>query len=63
MEMAECMIKNGREELLKYYPIPIYEGEEVDGEKVSGNPQVFSEKLTVDLLKKHQELSESCKPQ
>ena len=63
MEMAECMIKNGREELLKYYPIPIYEGEKVDGEKVSGNPQVFSEKLTVDLLKKHQELSESCKPQ
>ena len=29
MEMAECIIKNGREELLKSYPIPLYEGESV----------------------------------
>lgn len=63
MEMAECIIKNGREDLLKYYPIPIYEGEEVDDTKVSGDPKVFPEKLTVDLLEKHQELSESCKPE
>lgn len=61
MEMAECIIKNGREELLKSYPIPLYEGESVPETEKSGNPKTFLEKLTVDLLKKHQELSESCK--
>ena len=61
MEMAECIIKNGREELLKSYPIPWYEGESVPETEKSGNPKTFPEKLTVDLLKKHQELSESCK--
>ena len=61
MEMAECIIKNGREELLKSYPIPLYEGESVPETEKSGNPKTFPEKLTVDLLKKHKELSESCK--
>ena len=61
MEMAECIIKNGREELLKSYPIPLYEGESVPETEKSGNPKTFPEKLTVDLLKKHQVLSESCK--
>ena len=61
MEMAECIIKNGREELLKSYPIPLYEGESVPETEKSGNPKTFPEKLTIDLLKKHQELSESCK--
>ena len=61
MEMAECIIKNGREELLKSYPIPLYEGESVPETEKSGNPKTFPEKLTVDLLKKHQELSESFK--
>ena len=61
MKMAECIIKNGREELLKTYPIALYEGETVGSENTSGNPKVFGEKLSVDLLKKHQELSEKCK--
>lgn len=63
MEMAECIIKNGREDLLANYPIPLYEGESVDEAEKSGNPKTFPEKLTVDLLKKHQELSEECKPE
>ena len=61
MEMAESIRKKGREELLKSYPIPLYEGESVPETEKSGNPKTFPEKLTVDLLKKHQELSESCK--
>ena len=61
MEMAECIIKNGREELLKSYPIPLYEGESVPETEKSGNPKTFPEKLSIDLLKKHQELSESSK--
>ncbi len=62
MEMAECIIRNAREELLNYYPMPLYEGEEVSENEMSGNPKVYPEKLTVDLLKEHQELSEACKP-
>ena len=61
MAMAECIIKNGRKQLLEDYPIPLYEGETVSDSAKSGNPKKFPEKLTVDLLKKHQELSNSCK--
>lgn len=63
MDMAECIIKNGRAQLLENYPIPLYDGESVDDSEKSGNPKKFAEKLTVDLLKKHQEISEECKPQ
>lgn len=63
MEMAECIINNAREDLLTTYPMALYDGETVADTELSGNPKVFTEKLTVDLLKKHQELSESCKPE
>lgn len=61
MEMAQCIIENGREELQSYYPVALYEGETTDAENLSGNPKTFGEPLTVDLLKEHQELSEECK--
>ena len=61
MEMAECIINNGRAELQATYPIPLYEGEAEDTENKSGNPRVLGETLTFELLKKHQELSDSCK--
>ena len=61
MKMAQCIIENGRKELQSYYPIALYEGEKTDTQNLSGNPKVFDEPLTVDLLKKHQELSEECK--
>lgn len=61
MEMAECIIKNGRSEIIKSYPNPIYEGETADSENQSAYPKKFSEALTVDLLQKHKELSEECK--
>lgn len=60
MEMAECIISKGRSELIKDYPVPLYKGEEEDKEQKSGNPKVFKEKLTLDLLEKHQELSEKA---
>ena len=63
MKMAECIIKNGRKQLLSDYPIPLYKGESVSEADKSGNPKQFKEKLTVDLLKKHQQLSEECKPE
>lgn len=61
LEMAECIIKKGRTDLIRTYPIPIYNGEDESGENKSGNPKVFKEKLTLDLLEKHQRLSESAK--
>lgn len=61
MEMAECIIKNGREELRLTYPNPLYQGETADSENQSKYPKSYPEPLTADLLKEHQELSESCK--
>lgn len=61
MEMAECIIKNGRADLLKTYPIPLYNDEQADPANSSGNPKTFNEPLTAELLKKHQEFSDSCK--
>ena len=61
MEMAQCIIENGREELQSYYPNALYNGESTDAANKSANPQVFPEKLTVDLLEQHQAISEAAK--
>ena len=61
MEMAQCIIQNGREKLIQSYPLPLYEGESADSENMSEYPKVFPEKLTVDLLEKHQEISANAK--
>ena len=60
MKMAECIIKKGRSKLIKNYPVPIYKGEKEDKEQKSGNPKTYKEKLTLDLLKQHQQLSENA---
>lgn len=60
-EMAACIITQGRSELQKYYPNAVYEGETTDSANSSAYPKVFPEPLILDLLEKHQELSESCK--
>ena len=61
MEMAECIVKNGREQLQKTYPNALYVGETTDKSNESAYPRVFSEPLTAELLERHQKLSESCK--
>lgn len=61
MKMAECIIKNGRQYIIQDYPVVLYEGETVAPENQAANPKVFAEALTTELLKKHQELSESVK--
>ena len=60
-EMAQCIIEKGRSELQKSYPNAIYEGETTGSENSSKYPKTFPEPLTLALLEKHQELSESCK--
>lgn len=61
MEMAECIVKSARIELLKTYPLPLYPGETADPALCTKNPKIFPEPLTVDLLQKHHEFSEKCK--
>lgn len=61
MEMAKCIVQNGREELLKTYPLPVYEGETADAGAMSAYPKVFPEPLTVELLQKHTEISNSSR--
>ena len=61
MEMAQCIIENGREELQSYYPNALYNGESTDAANKSANPKVCPEKLTVDLLEQHQAISEAAK--
>lgn len=55
-KMAETIIKHGRTELLKYYPVALYKGETVSAENKPANPKMYKEALTVELLEAHQKL-------
>ena len=61
MEMAQCIIDNGRAELQTYYPNPLYEGESADSANQSAYPKTFSEPLTFELYEHHIEISEAAK--
>lgn len=61
MKMVQCIIENGRADLMTYYPVPLYEGETADSNAISANSKTFPEALTVELLEKHRNLSEECK--
>lgn len=61
MEMVQCIIEKGRTDLMEHYPVPLYEGEQAGTAAVPSNNKVFPQKLTVELLDKHRQLSESCK--
>ncbi len=61
MEIAECIIKNGRAELLKTYPMPVYVGETADAGIMSKNPKTFREPLTVGLLSEHKIFVDGCR--
>ena len=56
-KMAEVIIRDGRQDLIKSYPIPLYEGEKADSEDMSAYPKMFKAPLTVELLRKHQEFA------
>ena len=61
MEMARCIIENGRAELIQTYPNPLYEGETADPANQSDYPSIFDEPLTFELFTAPQELSERAK--
>ena len=54
MEMARCIIENGRAELIQTYPNPLYEGETADPANQSDYPSIFDEPLTFELFTAHQ---------
>ncbi len=53
-EMAQVIISKARTDLLKDYPVVLYQGETVTDANKPGNPKVFSKPLTVELLTEHQ---------
>jgi len=61
MEMAEVIIKEGREELLTYYPVALYEGETIDDNNKPAHSMKYHEPLTVELLEQHQEFFNAAK--
>ena len=61
MEMAQCIIEDGRAELQQTYPNPLYEGESTEVANQSAYPKTFNEPLTLELFEQHQELSERAK--
>lgn len=60
-EMADCILTNAREEILDIYQTPLYEGETVSKDKAAKYTKSYKEVLTVELLEKHKNFSESCK--
>lgn len=59
-KIAAIIIDKGRAELMQTYSTPLYEGETTQPGQERDFKE-FSEPLTVDLLKQHQEFSEECK--
>lgn len=60
-QMVEVIQKYGRKDLLKEYPVPLYEGETVDAEMKPKRPETWPKALTVDVLDKHQTIFNDAK--
>jgi len=61
MEMAKVIITKARPELIKNYPVALYQGETVTDLNKPSNPKLFALPLTVELLEKHQEFFKGAK--
>jgi len=61
MEMAKVIIEKARPELIKNYPVALYQGESVNDLNKAGNPKTFVKPLTVELLATHQEFFKAAK--
>lgn len=60
MEMAECIITYAREELLETYPVILYDKEQLPIDHQSSYPTIYSQPLSVELLKEHQAFFDRC---
>ncbi|AJQ28533.1 extracellular solute-binding protein [Pelosinus fermentans] len=61
MDMAKVIIQKARPELIKDYPVALYQGEIVTDVNKAGNPKIFAKPLTVELLEAHQEFFKAAK--
>ncbi|WP_246599446.1 extracellular solute-binding protein [Clostridium lacusfryxellense] len=61
MEMAKVIVTKARPELIKNYPVALYEGETIDDLNKPENSKKFEKPLTVELLKEHQEFFKASK--
>lgn len=61
MEMAKVIAGQIRPELIKIYPVALYEGETVDEVNTPLNAKKYEAPLTVKLLEKHQEFFQTAK--
>lgn len=61
MDMAKVIITKARPELIKNYPVALYQGETVTDLNKPGNPKTFVQPLTVELLEKHQDFFKAAK--
>ncbi len=61
MDIAKCIIQEARKDIIKDYPVVLYKGESVAAENQATNSKQFDKPLTTELLKAHQQISESCK--
>ncbi|MGJ7587568.1 extracellular solute-binding protein [Staphylococcus shinii] len=60
-EMIQTIQQHGREDLLKTYPVPLYQGEGVEKAQKPKHPKKWDERLTVELLEKHQDIFNDAK--
>ena len=60
-EMAECIVKDARKEIVDTYQNVLYEGESINTEIAAKYPKTYKEKLTVSLLEEHKNFSENSK--
>lgn len=59
-KVAKIIAEKARETLLKEYPVVLYEGESIDAAHEADFKQ-YKEKLTVELLEKHQDIFQDAK--
>lgn len=57
-KMVAIILTTGRKEIITYYPSALYEEEKTDGLEIAKDQKVYSEKLTPELLAKHQGMVE-----
>lgn len=60
-QAADIILTDGRERIMEFYPVSVYEGEETSSEYAAENYKRFPEALTTELLQKHTELSNQAK--
>lgn len=56
VKIIQSIVNESRKELIELYPVPLYKGEEISEENKAEYPRQFKDKLSVELLEKHQEL-------